>query len=750
MFDLGIGMILTFSLCQFAEEKEYDLTNAVIVASVPGHAKAVDMLKDEVEKRTGIRLTITESMPDSSVPAIVLGTVESLADSVSPPTGLEIPSRAEGYAIWIDGGGKAPIVYLAGYDQRGTMFAAGRLIRLLHMGQGEISVSDDVRLSTSPQYPVRVHMMIPGGEFIKWDLEAYEQYIRDMIIFGTNGFMLTNFREDVAELIDSYGLDLWVFFGHGKVVDMKTIDDVRKTFGHLKGLDHVFIPLGDTSGVKETRAMIPATEHFAPLLKQVHPDARIWLSHQNQANHAENENEYLFGYLLINQPDWLEGMVYGPWSHNDIPGLRQWTPEQYSIVQYPDICHNRRCQYLIPGWDRAFARTWSRNGIRVMPRMEARIHNVTAPITEGFFAYNHTGCNNDLSKFVWSAMSWDTRTDINEMLREYGKVFFGDKHAAEVAEGLIMLEDNWVGPTAENSKIEKALEHWQNIARDIGNSDNWRLQLFLYKAFIDAYVKRKHTVEMQYQADAYKALKQVKADGVQAGIDAARAALARVDTEFTSKEDLEKELQDWGLNKYQELEEILDNLYCALNDRQWLEAEFKTILAMEDKASQLARIHRILNWEDPGPAGFYDNLGVQGQQPHLVRQREWRYDPGYVHSPIEFNTYKPRSAYRQSWLVTILTRYDTPLRMRYDGLDPEAKYRLRAVYSGPFESVTRLVANGKYEIHPPLPQPEPMRPLEFDIPPEATKDGVLELEWQLTNPRRGCNVGEVWLIKQQD
>jgi len=88
--------------------------------------------------------------------------------------------------------------------------------------------------------------------------------------------------------------------------------------------------------------------------------------------------------------------------------------------------------------------------------------------------------------------------------------------------------------------------------------------------------------------------------------------------------------------------------------------------------------------------------------------------------------------------------------MRYDGLDPEAKYRLRAVYSGPFESVMRLVANGKYEIHPPLPQPEPMEPLEFDVPPEATKDGVLELEWQLMNLRRGCNVGEVWLIKQQD
>jgi hypothetical protein len=733
-----------------------NLSKAVIVASAsnPRHTKAAQMLQEEIEKRTGVRLAISESIPKASVPTIVLGTVKTLRPNHSLRGGPNVPSKAEGYAMWVETKERAmPTVYLVGRDDRGALFAAGRLIRLAQMSEQNISIAADVRIATAPKYPLRGHMLIQGGKFIEWNAAGYEQYIRDLVIFGTNSFELTDYHAFVADTLDAYGLDLWVFFGHGDVVDMKTLEDVEQEFGQLKGLDHVFIPLGDTSGVESTEVMIPATDRFAPLLRQVHPNAGIWLSHQNQQHHAENSNEYLFGYIRNVQPYWLQGMVYGPWAHWDISGLRERTPKQYNIRHYPDICHNRRCQYPIPKWDRAFARVWGRNGIRAMPRMMARVHNVTAPLTEGFIAYNHTGCNNDLDKFVFSAMAWDPNTDLNQMLREYGKVFFADEFADDVAQGLLMLEDNWTRPIAENNQIEKTLEHWKDIARRSGNvNSNWRLALFLYKAFIDAYTKRKYTAEMQYQQQAYKMLRRAHKVGVEPAISAARAALVRIDTEFPTKELLRQELQSWSLAKYEdkELREVMDNLYYALNDRQWLEAEFERILAMDDTAAQFARIDRIVNWQDPGPGGFYDNLGVEGQQPHLVRQKPWRDDPGYVHSPIEHHRHEPNSTDRQSWLVVALTRYDTPLLMRYEGLDPKAKYRIRVVYSGPFSAVTRLVADGQYEIHGPLEQPKPVRPLEFDIPQQATADGNLNLQWQLMNLRRGVGVGEVWLIKHQD
>ncbi|MHC4620020.1 MAG: alpha-glucuronidase family glycosyl hydrolase [Planctomycetota bacterium] len=736
-----------------ASSRTVDLGRAVIVFSPsnPRHAKAVQMLQEEIEKRTGIRLARSESMPGEDRPAIVLGTVESLSGSYSPPEGLSVPQKAEGYAMWVDVKMRnAPTVYLVGHDDRGALFAAGRLIRLANMGCETIRISGDLRLADAPAYPLRGHMLIRGQRFIGWDEAGYEQLIRDMVIFGTNSFELNKYYGFVAEILDSYGLDLWVFFGHGNVVDMKTLRDVEERFGHLEGLDHVFIPLGDSSRTPATRVMIPAAEHFAPLLKRVHPEAKIWLSHQNQRNHAENDNEYLFGYIRGVRPKWLEGMVYGPWAHWDIPGLRQRTPGQYRIRHYPDICHNQRCQYQVPKWGRAMCRTWGRNGISVMPRMMARIHNVTGPLSEGFVAYNHTGCSNDLNKFIWSAMGWDPNSDVNQVLREYGKVFFSDELADDVAQGLLMLEDNWRGPVAENEGIERALSHWQDIARRYGDvSKNWRLELFLYKAFIDAYVKRKYDIEARCEAEAYDALKQAGRIGVERAVSAARAALAGVEEEFPPRRKLEEELRSWGLSKYADLYKILGNLYSALNDRQWLEAEFEEILAMADEAAQLARIDRIVSWENPGPGGFYDNLGVEGRQPHLVRQKQWKDDPGYVHSPIEFNHHRPQSTYRQSWFTCALTRYDTPLLMRYERLDPQAKYRLRATYSGPFKPVMRLVADGKYEVHGPVGPPEPMRPLEFDVPQEATVDGVLDLEWKLTNLVRGCQVAEVWLLKRQ-
>jgi hypothetical protein len=46
----------------------------------------------------------------------------------------------------------------------------------------------------------------------------------------------------------------------------------------------------------------------------------------------------------------------------------------------------------------------------------------------------------------------------------------------------------------------------------------------------------------------------------------------------------------------------------------------------------------------------------------------------------------------------------------------------------------------------------PVRPLEFDVPGEATATGELTLSWSrepgLGGNGRGCQVSEVWLIRK--
>ena len=64
----------------------------------------------------------------------------------------------------------------------------------------------------------------------------------------------------------------------------------------------------------------------------------------------------------------------------------------------------------------------------------------------------------------------------------------------------------------------------------------------------------------------------------------------------------------------------------------------------------------------------------------------------------------------------------------------------------------RLVANDRIEIHPLMVKPVPFRPIEFAIPKEATAERQLNLSWYgepgLGGNGRGCQVSEVWLIKE--
>ena len=108
---------------------------------------------------------------------------------------------------------------------------------------------------------------------------------------------------------------------------------------------------------------------------------------------------------------------------------------------------------------------------------------------------------------------------------------------------------------------------------------------------------------------------------------------------------------------------------------------------------------------------------------------------------------------RLSWWNNAGTLYETPLKLRYTGLDRTAEYKLRVNYASDSASKKiRLTANDKFEIHPFMEKRFQGRPLEFDLPPAATRSGKLTLSWNrepgLGDNGRGCQVAEVWLIKK--
>jgi hypothetical protein len=170
-------------------------------------------------------------------------------------------------------------------------------------------------------------------------------------------------------------------------------------------------------------------------------------------------------------------------------------------------------------------------------------------------------------------------------------------------------------------------------------------------------------------------------------------------------------------------------------------------------------LDEIVRWNNPGPGGFYDDLGNLSAQPHLVRGLEYDKDPAFLASPhagfeegVETDD-KFEGALRYSWLNHAESLNDEPLVLQYTSLDPHERYKLRIVYGG--DSPKRkigLVAGSGVEIHPLLTKPWPIRPIEFDIPPAAIAGDQLTLRWfrepGLGGNGRGCQVSEIWLMKK--
>jgi hypothetical protein len=129
----------------------------------------------------------------------------------------------------------------------------------------------------------------------------------------------------------------------------------------------------------------------------------------------------------------------------------------------------------------------------------------------------------------------------------------------------------------------------------------------------------------------------------------------------------------------------------------------------------------------------------------------WETDPAYYSSSMSRveNRLAIGTPLPSSWWTTAGQLFDAPLQMRYTELDKSAAYRLRLVYGHSSDnSSVRLIANDRYEIHPPM--NKQAEPLEFQVPPSATASGELTLTFIPEAGRGGngrlINVAEVWLM----
>ena len=215
----------------------------------------------------------------------------------------------------------------------------------------------------------------------------------------------------------------------------------------------------------------------------------------------------------------------------------------------------------------------------------------------------------------------------------------GPEYADGFAQGLLALERNWRGPLAANAGAYPTLQQFQVMERSASPQllANWRFQQALYRAYYDAYVKSRLTYEMNLEERALERLRAVKEIGSLAAMDEAQALLERAERErpaaawrarvFNLAEALYQSIRmQLSVERYKAIAvgrgANLDTIDYPLNNRVYLLARFDELRRAPDEAARLKGLAEIVNWTDPGPGGFYDDLGNAALQPDLC-ERAW-------------------------------------------------------------------------------------------------------------------------------
>jgi hypothetical protein len=773
-----------------------DLKNAIIVAlpNAPSpERKAAAMLTEEIEKRTRIRLPIRDHWT-GAVPAILLGQEAELRKIARRLARQVIPAvpGADGYRLQSIG----DTIVIAGNDARGTLFGAGALLLRLRMERDTIEAPADLKIASAPKYPLRGHQLgyrPKTNSYDGWSVPVWEQYIRDLVVFGTNAIELIPPRSDdaadsphfplppmqmmieMSRIANEHGLDVWIWYPamDRDYSDPATVEFALKEWGEvfrrLPRIDAVFVPGGDP-GHAQPKHLMALLEKQTANLRRYHPKAQMWMSPQS-FNH-EWMDEFLG--MLKTEPAWLAGVVYGPQIRMSLPQLRAAVPKRYPVRHYPDITHSRQSQYPVPDWDVAYAVTEGRETINPRPVDEAKIFRLLAPYSIGSITYSE-GCNDDVNKIVWSSLGWNPDADVVDILRSYSRYFIGYQYRETFAQGLLDLERNWRGPLTTNSGVPVTEVEFDRMERDASPAvrANWRFQQALYRAHYDSYTQTRLVQENGVEVEAMAELRNARVLGSLSAMERAhqildRAAVARsTNPAAFPRSDLRSRVfelaealfqsirMQLSVDRYQAISTDrganLDTIDVPLNSRDWLVRSFTAIRQMPEESGRLKELARIADWENPGPGGFYDDLGDPTRQPHLVRGKDYAEDPAFLESPMI--GFSHGAMWRRSWWTHAEALFDAPLKMHYRDLDQNAEYKIRVVYGGDSPNTRmRLVANGSIEIHPLMKKSMPVGPVEFDIPREATGSGELDLSWTretgLGGNGRGCQVSEVWLIRK--
>ncbi|WP_235114556.1 hypothetical protein [Cyclobacterium qasimii] len=269
------------------------------------------------------------------------------------------------------------------------------------------------------------------------------------------------------------------------------------------------------------------------------------------------------------------------------------------------------------------------------------------------------------------------------------------------------------------------------------------------RAYYDAYIQDRLAFEKMLETEAYVILEQANTIGADKAMAQALKHINKADTELVSQ-DLKEKVFDYGEKLFQsigaqssvemyqarsaERGAVLDFIDYPLNNRWWLEDEFKKIAMFKSEEEKLTRLEFIKNYEFPGEGSFYDNISSADAM-HVTSKTDDAIDFLWENDGLS----KKR-------LSTQLFQFSPTLE--YSGLDATSDYLIRV--SGYGEALLR--ANGQ-RLQPTKYEKNFEEFKEFPLSKDLITDGKLKISFdkpdeEHLNWRKQSRVTDVWVIKQ--
>jgi hypothetical protein len=713
----------------------------------------------------------------------------------------------EGFAVKVARIGPVNYVVIAGADDRGTLYGVGCILRAITYLPDAV-VIPAIDASEKPAFLLRGGRPTgPGsrarefGNLRPQTSDETREVMEDLMLLGTNIFegdpseirsygMLTSFGRTANEMPAGFPAAWRADGGRATRYVCPSVPEARKALlesydqQFRDGPDYDFFTTnsGDEGGCRCDKCMpwgdkyIQLVNDIADILHKYHPNTKVLATNQDLTNEGD---QAIFDYLNSRDSSWLYAIRYGPgademqtyirgpvnprWFEyegfgplsNYLKFMHHELPRCTNIALYTDITHWMQAQFAVAHPDIALAAVYDRRSWNARPRNFHRVATEILHYSIGDMHYSE-GMHDDFNKWFWYRMLWNPLQDAESITKEYCRYWFGPDAQDEAAQAIFLMEETLEKPVIDNPGIEKAVDLLHTAGQKVPPNllkDDYRWRIILQKALMDRYIQ----LDLQRGRD----LEQQAATILTAASNGAELAAAVNKVLELLYQPFEtpvmKTVIDEAKKRGEESNTIIGYREPApfivekldLAEIGWWKKVLQQAQAANNEATTRNTIKMLLQYEDPGPGGFYDDVGWPSESKHLTHgETLWAFMP--FAGPAKHSHYN---------LAYTMGGAGPGVTFAYDGLQPDAQYVVRVSVGAHLDEERPALKDMKLtegmEADGEVISEGFSVPMgdtafyEFDIPQSLTQDGNLTIALTPKSIFMAVTgVNEIWLMQK--